>query len=97
MWPLFVAGDRRGGNVATILPQHFSTFLDAPRLGRYVIMKNINFDWLDGDYALNYGTPEFLTSDSPGVGPAVKRASPVAEQAEQQSGERVLPFLRLND
>jgi hypothetical protein len=28
-------------------------------------MENTDFDWLDGNYALNYGTPEFSTSGSP--------------------------------
>ncbi|KAK4236845.1 hypothetical protein C8A03DRAFT_16546 [Achaetomium macrosporum] len=60
-------------------------------------MEHINFDWLDGDSALNYATPEFLTTDSPGIGPAAERASPVAEQAEQQNGERPLPLLRLSN
>ncbi|KAL5347584.1 hypothetical protein ACLOAV_006992 [Pseudogymnoascus australis] len=52
-------------------------------------MENIDFDWLDGDYALNHRTPEFLTSDSP-------RASLAAEQVDQPSGEHALPLLRLS-
>src|SRR5277367_770599 len=55
-------------------------------LGRHAIMENIDFDWLDGDYALNY---EFSTSSSP-------RASPAAERVDQPSGEHALPLLRLS-
>ena len=53
------------------------------RLGRYAIMENIDFDQLDGDYALNY---EFSTSSSP-------RASLAAERVDQPSGEHALPLL----
>jgi hypothetical protein len=35
-------------------------------------------DWLDGDWASNYETPEFLTSGSPRGGNAAEQASPVA-------------------
>ena len=66
-------------------------------------MEDFNFDWLDVDCILNCGTPEFLTSDSRRVGLAAERASPaadrassVAEQADQPSGERALPLLRLS-
>lgn len=65
-------------------------------------MDNTNFDWLDGDYALNYETPEFLTSDSARISlvtkqasPAAERASPAAEQPEQPSDG--LPLLRLSN
>src|SRR5947207_13622133 len=71
-------------------------WLDVSRVESDAIMENFNFDSLDGDYALNYGTPEFLTSDSPRVGPAAERARPVAEQADQPSGKRELPLLRLS-
>jgi hypothetical protein len=49
-------------------------------------MENIDFDWLDGDYALNY---EFSTSSSP-------KASLAAERVDQPSGEHALPLLRLS-
>ncbi|KFY26196.1 hypothetical protein V491_01425 [Pseudogymnoascus sp. VKM F-3775] len=55
-------------------------------------MANTDFDWLDGDYASNHRTPEFLTSDSP----RANRASPAAEQVDQPSGEHALPLLRLS-
>jgi len=51
----------------------------------HAIMATLD-DWLDGDYALNYGTPELPTSDSPRVGPA----------ADRPNGERALPLLRLS-
>jgi hypothetical protein len=57
-------------------------------------MEDVGFDWLEGDYALNYHTPDLLISGSPRVNPA---ASPAAERADQPSGEHVLPLLRLSD
>ena len=66
-------------------------------------MENLNFEWPDGDFALNYGALEFLTSNSPRVGPAAKGASPfaeradlLAEQADQRSNESILLLLRLS-
>lgn len=59
-------------------------------------MEDLNFDWLDGNSVSNYGTPELPSSDSPGIGPAAERANSVAEQADQPSGERALPLLRLS-
>jgi hypothetical protein len=44
-------------------------------------MENIDFDWLDGNCALNYGTLEFSASGSPRAGTAAKQASPVAQRA----------------
>ncbi|ELR06464.1 hypothetical protein VC83_03635 [Pseudogymnoascus destructans] len=52
-------------------------------------MESIDFDWLNGDYALNISTPVASTSGSP-------RASPAAERVDQPSGERALPLLRLS-
>jgi hypothetical protein len=52
-------------------------------------MENIDFDWLDGDYALNLSTPVASTSGSP-------RASPAPERVDQPSGEHALPLLRLS-
>jgi hypothetical protein len=85
--------------VATILP----TCLNVRRLGRHAIIGNINFDWLDGNCALNYGTPEFSASGSPRAGtaaeqasPVAQRANPAAERADQPSGEHTLPLLRLS-
>jgi hypothetical protein len=60
-------------------------------------MENSNFDWQNGDFVLNYGTPEFLISGSPRTGPAAERAGPVAEQANHPSDENALPLLRLSD
>ena len=67
-------------------------------------MENLDFEWPDGDSALNYGALEFLASDSPRVGPATEGASPLAErtdplaeQADQRTGESILPLLRLSD
>jgi len=40
-------------------------------------------DWLDGNWASDYGTPEFLTSDRPRAGTAAEQASPVAQPASQ--------------
>ena len=56
-------------------------------------MENVDFNWLDSDYALTYKTPEPLTSSSLGVNAA---ASPATERLDQPSGERVLPLLRLS-
>ncbi|KAH8747628.1 hypothetical protein F5883DRAFT_437030 [Diaporthe sp. PMI_573] len=56
-------------------------------------MEDVDFNWLTGDYALTYKTPEPLPSDSLGVNVA---ASPAAEQVDQPSGEHVLPLLRLS-
>lgn len=52
------------------------------------VMENFDLDWPDGYYVLNYRTHEPLTSDSLRVGLAAERASTVAEQAEQPSGEQ---------
>jgi hypothetical protein len=57
-------------------------------------MENIDFDWLDGNHALNYRTPEF--SGSPRASPVAQRASPAAERVDQPSGEHALPLLRLS-
>jgi hypothetical protein len=51
-------------------------------------MENIDFDWLDGNCALNYGTPEFSTPGSPRAGTAAEQASPVAQRASP-AAERV--------
>lgn len=66
-------------------------------------MENLDFEWPHGDFALNYGAVEFLTPESPRVGPAAEgaspyaeRADPPAEQADQRSGESTLPLLRLS-
>jgi hypothetical protein len=60
-------------------------------------------DWLDGNWASDYGTPEFLTSDHPRAGAAAEQASPVAQPASQAAervdepgGDHVLPLLRLS-
>jgi hypothetical protein len=45
-------------------------------------MENIDFDWLDGNFALNYGTPEHSTSGSPRATTAADQASPTAERAD---------------
>ncbi|WQF77118.1 hypothetical protein CDEST_02132 [Colletotrichum destructivum] len=61
-------------------------------------MESLNFDWPDSNFAIHYGTPQYLTSDSTRVSPAAERASLVAEQANDQSNdERALPLLRLSD
>ena len=64
---------------------------------------NMENDWLDGDWASNYETPEFLTSGSPRGGNAAEQASPVAQRAsqtaervDQPSDEHALPLLRLD-
>ena len=60
-------------------------------------MENIDFDWLDGNWASNYETPEFLTSDSPRAGTAAEqRASQAAERVDRPSSEHALPLLRLS-
>jgi hypothetical protein len=59
-------------------------------------MEDIDFDWLDGNYALNHRTPEFSTSSSPRASPVAQRASPVVERVDQPSGEHALPLLRLS-
>ena len=56
-------------------------------------MENIDFDWLDSNCALNYGTPECSTS---GASTAAEQASPAAERVDQPSGEHALPLLRLS-
>jgi hypothetical protein len=54
-------------------------------------------DWLDGNWASDYGTPEFLTSDDPRAGTATEQpASQAAEHVDQPSGEYALPLLRLS-
>ncbi|RDL36560.1 Uncharacterized protein BP5553_05912 [Venustampulla echinocandica] len=60
-------------------------------------------DWLDGNWASDYGTPEFLTSNRPRAGTAAEQASPVAQPASQAAervdeprGDHVLPLLRLS-
>lgn len=60
-------------------------------------------DWLDGNWASDYGTPEFLTSDGPRAGTAAEQASPVAQPASQAAervdepgNDHVLPLLRLS-
>jgi len=55
-------------------------------------MENIDFDWLDGNFPLNYGTPECSTSGSPRAGTAADQASPAAERVDQPSGEHALPL-----
>ena len=47
-------------------------------------MENINFDWLDNDYAFNYGTPEFPISGSPRASPAAEQSSPAANEPISQ-------------
>ena len=59
-------------------------------------MENVDFDWLDGNYALYYGTPRCSTSSSPRAGTAAEQASPAAERVDQPSGEHALPLLRLS-
>lgn len=59
-------------------------------------MKDYNFNWFNSDYVSNYKTPKFPSSNSPKISPAAKQANLVAEQANQPSGERVLPLLRLS-
>jgi hypothetical protein len=57
-------------------------------------MEDIDFDWLDGNWASNIETPEVLTSNSPRAGiAAVQRASQAAEQVDQPSSEHTLPLL----
>jgi hypothetical protein len=48
-------------------------------------MENTDFDWLNGNWALNL---EFSTFDSPRAGTAAEQASPVAQPASQ-AAERV--------
>jgi hypothetical protein len=59
-------------------------------------MENIDDfnDWLNGNGAFNYGTPEIPTG-SPGDGAAAEQASPAPERVDQPSGEHALPLLRL--
>jgi hypothetical protein len=87
-WPRVLASNRRDGNVATILP----SCLDIRQFGRHATMENTTFDWPDGDYSLNYGTPEVPTSSSP----RASQASPAAERADPPSGKHALPLLRLS-
>jgi len=56
-------------------------------------MEDVDFEWLDGDYALTYKTPEPLTSDSLRVNAATRSA---AERVDQPTGEQVLLLLRLS-
>ncbi|KAF6789331.1 hypothetical protein CMUS01_16343 [Colletotrichum musicola] len=64
-------------------------------------MENIDFDWLDANSAIDYGTPELLTSDSPRASSVAEHANPIAErpdsieQTEQPRSDRVLHLLRL--
>ena len=59
-------------------------------------MEDIDFDWLDGNWASNNETPEVLTSNSPRAGIAAEqRASQAAEQVDQPSSEQALTLLRL--
>ncbi len=67
--------NRREGNVATIFP----FCLHGCRLGRHANMENIEFDWLDGNWASNI---EFSTSDSPRAGTAAEPASQAAERVD---------------
>jgi hypothetical protein len=53
-------------------------------------------DWLDGNWASDYGTPEFLTSDRPRAGTVAEQASPVAERVDEPGSDHVLPLLRLS-
>jgi hypothetical protein len=62
--------------------------------------ENIDFDWLGGNFALNYKTPEFSTSGSPKAGTAAEqastvaqRASPAAERVDQPSGEHAYHYV----
>ena len=66
-------------------------------------MENIDFDWLNDNFALNYGIPEFSASSSPRAdtvaeqaSPVALRARPAAERVDQPSGEHALPLLRLS-
>lgn len=56
-------------------------------------MENIEFDWLDGNWASNL---EFSTSDSPRAGTAAEPASQAAERVDHPGGEHALPLLRLS-
>ena len=63
----------------------------------------MEYDWLDGNWASDYGTPEFLTSDGPRAGTAVEPASLVvqpasqaAERIDEPGRDHVLPLLRLS-
>lgn len=49
-------------------------------------MEDLNFDWLDGDCVLIMEPPKFR----------LPRTRSVTEQADQPSGERALPLLRLS-
>lgn len=82
------------GNDLSLLPQ---PFVNSPRHA------NMENDWLDGNWASDYETPEFLTSDRPKTGTAAERASPVAQPASQATervdepgGDHILPLLRLS-
>ncbi|KAF4631872.1 hypothetical protein G7Y89_g6257 [Cudoniella acicularis] len=44
-------------------------------------MENTTFDWLDGDYSLNYRTPEVPTSSSPGASQARRPNEPIRRVA----------------
>lgn len=59
-------------------------------------MENIDFDWLDGNFALNYRTLEHSISGSPRATTVADQASPVAERADKLSGRYTLPLLRLS-
>jgi hypothetical protein len=53
-------------------------------------MENIEFNWLDGNWASNL---EFSTSDSPRAGTDAEPASQAAEQVDQPGAEHVLLLL----
>jgi hypothetical protein len=59
-------------------------------------MENTDFDWLDGNFDLNYRTPECSASGSPRASTTAEQASPAAERVDQPSGEHALPLLRLS-
>ena len=67
------------------------TFVDSQGIDR-----NIENDWLDDNWASDYGTPEFLTSDRLRASTAVEPASQAAERVDQLSGEYALSLLRLS-
>ena len=66
-------------------------------------MSNDDFEWLNDNWAPNYGTPDFSIYDSPGGGTPAGHASQVGQRAcqatehvDQPSGEDTLPLLRLS-
>jgi hypothetical protein len=60
------------------------------RLGRHANMENIDYDWLNGNWASNL---EFPISDSPRAGTVAEPASQAAELVDEPGGEHALPLL----